>query len=128
MRLQPGGAAPGERRHELGWESCAEDLAARPDHGARVERGLDRAPDVIARHEAHEHRTRFDHAAALPHPHARVIVLEIAVVGVGAQVHPFTQVSVTEETLVLLVAPTLHDALFDLAPDLADGPERCPGM
>src|SRR5260370_25464286 len=52
----------------------------------------------------------IDHDADFP-----VIVAEVAVVGAGPEVDPFTDIGVAQEPIVVLVAVTLHNAGLDLA-------------
>ncbi len=53
------------------------------------------------------------------HAHLAVVVAEIAVVCARAQVDPFADVRMAQETVVAFVAVTVHDARLDLAADAA---------
>ena len=73
-------------------ETCIENIAPDADHRSCIEHGIDPATRVIAHHKAAELQSAVC-MALITHIidfHTCIIVLQIAAVGIGAEVTPFT--------------------------------------
>src|ERR1043165_5368605 len=77
-----------------------------------------------------DQRADFDRAGAdrglavENHLDAPVIVFKVRVGGESSQVHPFADVGMTEESVVIFVGVTVDDRLFHSATESAAGADR----
>ena len=119
--------APSESRDLLGLKSASEDVAAGSDDGSRVEHGVDAAFAVVA----HQHATKLQSAIDVggcrfvPETHITVIALEIAGIGVGAEVAPFANDGISQESVVAFVAVPEECTIRDFTANAAIRTNGC---
>lgn len=85
--------APTEGWNEIAREARTEDIGRYTNHSSCIEHGIDAAFAVVAHKEATKLQTSFLKTLGLviPQFHNLVIVFQIAVVGIGTKIAPFTQ-------------------------------------
>ena len=112
---------PGERRKPLAAEdgAAAEDVGGDADHGAGVEQRADPGLHVVPEECSKKLASGIAETFRRPQLDGAIGVLEVARGGGCPEVHPPTEVGVTDESCMSLVGVTQHDGVAYLASHLA---------
>src|SRR5262249_41836292 len=103
------------RRIAGGWEHLGE----RSDHGSAVQEHADAELRVIADNRAKFGSARGNLLAVSQDADRSVIAAQVGGLDTGSEVHPFTDITVADEAIVILVGVAKHEAALDLAADAA---------
>src|SRR6266850_5012947 len=125
--LEGAGRAPDEGRDVRGHELRSIEIASDPNRASGRERGADPRLAEVTDLQSEEELPRIlallleEIPRGAVRPDGRVRVLEVAVVRVRAEVHPFPDEGVSQESVVLLVRVSLEYRLRPLPAHAADG-------
>jgi len=111
------GASPSKIGDELTWKSRSKHIAGYADHRSGIEHGVDACLAVVTHDQANELLAAFvkSTAAVIPDLDIVVVVLQVARIGVCAQIAPFSNGGIAQEAIVAFVRIRLENDIGNFA-------------
>jgi len=125
--LKTTGAAPGKGRHKISRKAATKNIGANANHRAGIEHGVDAAFGVVAHEQAAELLSRAlkTFFCVIPKLYLIVIIFQIGIIAIRADIAPFAEHRIAQEAVVPLVGVADENGVIDLAAQLAVGPQGC---
>ncbi len=122
----PSCTAPGKVGDVLRGKSAVVNVAANAHHGSRIEHGVDAAFAVVAHDEPAKLKSAVDQTSLgmIVDLDLAIGVLEVAGVGVSAQVAPTADDGVAHKTIMSFVGESEEDAIGHFSADFAVGTDN----
>ena len=118
---------PGEGRNVFGLKTGTKDIDIHAHNGGGIEHRADAGFGVIAHDESAKQPGGFFELTrrVAVQTHVRVIVFQVGIVGISAQVTPFANHGITQKAVVSFVAVSQKNGIANFATNLAKRTNGC---